>query len=92
MSDTEETLSVVRDVFEAFQAHDLDAFRALLADDAVLRDPSSGEVQRGPDAIVTAVKVTLDAIPDIHPEVRTCLRTENGLQPKLCAPARTLAS
>lgn len=68
-SDTKQTLSVARDVFEAFQAHDLDAFRTLLADDAVLRDPSSDEVQRGPDAIVTAVKVTLDAIPDLHPEV-----------------------
>lgn len=69
MSDTEQTLAVVRDVFEAFQAHDLDAFRALLADDAVLRDPSSDEVQRGPDAIVAAVKVVLDAIPDLHPTV-----------------------
>jgi len=69
MNDTKQTLSIVRDVFEAFQAHDLDAFRALLADDAVLRDPSSGQVQRGPDAIVAAVKVVLDAIPDIHPEV-----------------------
>lgn len=69
MSDTEQTLSVVRDVFKAFQAHDLDAFHALLADEAVLRDPSSDEVQRGPDAIVATVKVVLDAIPDLHPEV-----------------------
>lgn len=69
MNDTEQTLSVARDVFEAFQAHDLKAFRALLADDAVLRDPSSGEVQRGPDAIVAAVNVVLNAIPDLHPEV-----------------------
>ena len=70
MNDTEQTLSVARDVFEAFQTHDLDAFRALLADDAVLRDPSSGEVQRGPEAIVAAVNVVLDAIPDLHPEVK----------------------
>lgn len=69
MSDTDQTLSVVREVFEAFQVHDLEAFRTLLADDAALRDPSSDEVQRGPDAIVAAVKVVLDAIPDLQPHV-----------------------
>lgn len=73
MSDTEQTLSVVNDVFEAFRAHDLDAFRTLLASDAVLQDPSSGQVHQGPDAIVKAVKVTLKAIPDLHTEVKNII-------------------
>lgn len=69
MNHTDQTLSVVRKVFEAFQAHDLEGFRALLADDAALRDPSTAEVHRGPDAVVAAIKATLDAFPDLRPEV-----------------------
>jgi steroid delta-isomerase-like uncharacterized protein len=73
MTDSKETLSVARKVFEAFRDHDLDAFRALLADKATLRDPSSGDVRRGPDAIVEALQTVLDAIPDLHPEVETLI-------------------
>lgn len=69
MSNTDQTLSVVRNVFEAFQEHDVERFRAMLSDKAVLRDPSTEEVYRGPDAITATIKIVLDAFPDLRPEV-----------------------
>ena len=51
MSATVETLRVIGEVFAAFRAHDLGRFRALLAERAVLRNPSTGDVLTGPDAI-----------------------------------------
>lgn len=69
MSNTEQTLAIARRVFDAFQSHDLKAFRALLAEDAILRDPSSERVRRGPDAVVKAIEATLDAMPDVRPQV-----------------------
>lgn len=70
MSKANQTRSVVRAVFDAFQAHDLERFRALLSDDAVLREPSTEAVHRGSDAVVAAIKATLDAFPDLRPKVK----------------------
>jgi steroid delta-isomerase-like uncharacterized protein len=73
VTETTHTRSVVDDVFDAFRAHDLDAFREVLADDAVLRDPSSGQEHKGPDAIIDAVSVVLTAIPDLQVDVETVI-------------------
>ena len=69
MSTTEQTLSVVREAFEALQAHDLDAFRALLSDEVVLRDPSTGALQSGPDVIVADMRGSMEVFPDYRPGV-----------------------
>ena len=66
MSDSDQTLSVVREVFAAFDDHDLDHFRQLLADDAVLDVGGGALTIAGADAIVAAVGVTLVAVPDLR--------------------------
>lgn len=60
------TLSVVRAVFEAFDAHDLDRFRAFLAEDAILVVGATGRTIRGAEAVVAAVAVTFRLIPDLR--------------------------
>jgi ketosteroid isomerase-like protein len=69
MSTTEQTLSVVREAFEALQAHDLDAFRALLSEEVVLRDPSTGALQQGPAVIVADMRGSMEVFPDYRPGV-----------------------
>ena len=69
MTATDQTLRVINEVFTAFRAHDLGRFRALLSERAVLHNPSTGESFTGPDAIAAAVAVTLDAFPDLEPQV-----------------------
>ncbi len=66
MSTTTSTLALVKEVFAAFDAHDLDRFRDLLANDAVLNVGGGEESVQGADAIVAAVGVTLQAIPDLR--------------------------
>jgi ketosteroid isomerase-like protein len=68
---TDQTLRVIDEVFAAFRAHDLAQFRALLSERAVLHNPSTGESFSGPDAIAAAVAVTLEAFPDLEPQVTT---------------------
>ena len=60
------TISVVRAVFEAFDAHDLDRFRVLLADDARLVVGATGRTIEGAEAVVAAVAVTFRLIPDLR--------------------------
>jgi ketosteroid isomerase-like protein len=69
MNDSDRTLAVVRDVFAAFDAHDLDRFRGMLADDAVLRVAGGSMVFSGPEAISAAVGATMEAIPDLRVSV-----------------------
>lgn len=66
MSSSEETLSVIREVFSAFAAHDVGRFRALLAEDAEMRDAFAEQTFAGPDEIVAAVSVVLTAMPDLR--------------------------
>ena len=66
MTESDQTLSVVRQVFAAFAAHDLDAFRDLLHPDVVLHVGGGTTTIAGVDAIVAAVSVTLRAIPDLR--------------------------
>lgn len=69
MKSSEETLSVIRQVFAAFDEHDLEAFQALLSEDAVLIVAGGPQQFVGPEAIVEAVGVTLDALPDLRVKV-----------------------
>src|SRR5262245_66449614 len=66
MSESEQTLAVVRQVFAAFAAHDLRAFRDLLHPDVVLQVGGGPAAITGADAVVAAVSVTLQAIPDLR--------------------------
>ena len=59
MSAADETLRVIGEVFAAFRAHDVARFSALLAERAVLRNPSTGEAYTGPDTIAAVVGITL---------------------------------
>lgn len=65
-SRTDETLGVVREVFAAFDAHDLARFRRLLADDARLVVGASGQIIEGAEPVVAAVAVTFELIPDLR--------------------------
>src|SRR5262249_61350651 len=66
MSETDQPLAVVRQVFAAADAHDLDAFRALLHPEVVMQVGGSPVSLTGPEAVVAAVAVTLRAIPDVR--------------------------
>jgi steroid delta-isomerase-like uncharacterized protein len=71
MSESEQTLAVVRQVFAAFDAHDLDAFRTLLHPEVVMQVGGGPVSLTGPEAVVAAVAVTLRAIPDVRVTVTT---------------------
>ena len=66
MSESDQTLSVVRRVFAAFAAHDVDTFRDLLHPDIVLHVGGGPTTIAGIDAIVAAVSATVRAIPDLR--------------------------
>ena len=66
MSESEQTLSVVRQVLAAFAAHDVDAFRKLLNPEVVLNVGGGPTSIAGIDAVVAAVSVTLAALPDLR--------------------------
>lgn len=66
MNESERTLAIVTEVFAAFDDHDLDRFWALLADDAVLNVGGGEQTFRGAEAVVAAVRGTLEAIPDLR--------------------------
>jgi steroid delta-isomerase-like uncharacterized protein len=66
MSNTEQTLAVVRKVLDAFTAHDVNAFRDLLAPDAILHIGGGPTIVTGVDAILATVSITLQAIPDLR--------------------------
>jgi ketosteroid isomerase-like protein len=66
MSESDQTLSVVRRVFAAFAAHDVDTFRDLLHPDIVLHVGGGPTTIAGIDAVVAAVSVTVQAIPDLR--------------------------
>src|SRR5262245_29488269 len=66
MSESDQTLAVVRRVFAAFAAHDVRAFRALLHPEVVLQVGGGPASITGADAVVAAVSVTLQAIPDLR--------------------------
>src|SRR5262245_24317956 len=66
MSESEQTLAVVRQVFAAFAAHDLRSLRDLLHPDVVLPVGGGPATITGADAVVAAVSVTTQAIPDLR--------------------------
>jgi steroid delta-isomerase-like uncharacterized protein len=66
MSESEQTLAVVRRVFAAFAAHDVGAFRDLLHADVVLHIGGGKGTVTGADAVWAAVSITLQAIPDLR--------------------------
>lgn len=73
MSESDQTLSVVRRVLAAFAAHDVDAFRDLLDADVVLHVGGGPTTITGIDAVVAAVSVTVRAIPDLRVTVLSAI-------------------
>lgn len=73
MSPSAQTRSVVLEAFSALEAHDLDQFRSLLHEEAVLRTPATGDTHVGPDAIAGTLRPVLQAFPDLTPEVQTLI-------------------
>jgi steroid delta-isomerase-like uncharacterized protein len=68
---SDETLAVIDAVFAAFNAHEIEQFRVLLAPDVVMPDSSGvGPDLHGPEAVVSAVSVMADAFPDLRVTVR----------------------
>lgn len=65
-----DTRTLVDNVFSALQAHDLEQFRSLLHEDAVMKNPATGAVHRGPEAISARLRPVLQAFPDLTPEVQ----------------------
>lgn len=68
MNSSEDTLEIIHEVFAAFDAHDLDHFRSLLTPKTVMQD-ASGQIVKGPDAIISAVSMMLDAFPELRVSV-----------------------
>jgi len=73
MSESDQTLAVVRRVLAAFAAHDIDAFRDLLDADVVLHVGGGPTTVVGIDAVVAAVSVTVQAIPDLRVTVLSAI-------------------
>jgi ketosteroid isomerase-like protein len=69
MHDAPSTRVVVRRVFAALRAHDLDRFRSLLCPDATLENAVTGVAHRGPDRIAGQLRPLLAAMPDLTPEI-----------------------
>ena len=66
MPDSDATLAVVHAVFEAFDAHDLDRFRSLLAAGAILSANGGAQTVSGAEAVVEAVSLTFALLPDLR--------------------------
>jgi steroid delta-isomerase-like uncharacterized protein len=63
--------SIVDRVVAAIEARDADAFAALYAEDAILREPVFAEPSRGRDAIRQGEQALMEAFSDISVEVGT---------------------
>lgn len=59
---------LARAVFDAFNAHDVDAMRALWADDVVERFPD--ETLRGADALAASMRDLFTALPDARMDIQ----------------------
>jgi SnoaL-like domain len=56
--------------YAAWNAHDVDAVRALLTDDVRYEDPSAPQaVMHGPDEVANYVRAAFAGIPDLHLEM-----------------------
>ena len=66
MTDSEQTLAVVRKVLDAFASHDVLTFQELLHPDVILHIGGGPTTITGVDAVVATVSVTIQAIPDLR--------------------------
>ena len=60
---------LARAIFDAFNAHDVDAMRAVWADDVVERFPD--ETFHGAEALAAAMRELFEALPDGHMAIQT---------------------
>ncbi|MEL7451659.1 MAG: nuclear transport factor 2 family protein [Pseudomonadota bacterium] len=68
---------VIAAMFEAFNAHDVDALKAIYAPDAVVYSPESCEPRVGRDAIGASYAELFEQIPDVHDTVQTIVSEGN---------------
>jgi uncharacterized protein (TIGR02246 family) len=68
-----ETRALVNKVLSALQDHDLERFRSLLHKDAVMKNPATGAVHRGTEAIINTLLPVLQAFPDLTPEAQSVI-------------------
>ena len=71
------TRALVGEVFSALEDHDLERFRSLLHKDALMKNPATGAVHRGAEAISEALRPVLRAFPDLTPEVKDVVVDED---------------
>lgn len=69
---------VLRDLVQAFNEHDYDRIEGFLDVDCEFVDVATGEVSRGPDAIVDAFRRWEAAFPDLHVAEVNVVSTEVG--------------
>jgi steroid delta-isomerase-like uncharacterized protein len=66
----------IREVLDAINRHDVEAFSALYADDAVVHDPQYPEPLRGRSAIRRDMEDFLRTFPDLHGDLRSTIEAE----------------
>ena len=68
--ETHDNTAVVRDLFDAFNDHDLDRVAAMVSEDFELVDfAAEGQVFRGPQGIFQWLQIFLTALPDAKTEL-----------------------
>ena len=68
---------VIAAMFEAFNAHDVDALKAIYAADAKVYSPESCEPRVGREAIGASYAELFEQIPDVHDTVHTVISEGN---------------
>lgn len=66
MTESEQTLTVVRKVLATFASHDVHAFQDLLHPDVILHVGGGPITITGVDKVVATISVTVQAIPDLR--------------------------
>ena len=68
--ETHDNTAIVRDLFDAFNDHDLDRVAAMVSEDFELVDfAAEGQVFRGPQGILQWLQIFLRALPDAKTEL-----------------------
>lgn len=77
--DTQDNAAIVRDLFDAFNDHDLDRAAALVSEDFELMDfAADGQVFRGPQGLRQWLQIFLTALPDAKVELTNVVAAGEG--------------
>ena len=70
VTDEQQTVQVMQQMFEAFNKHDLEAMAALYAEDAVFVSPEMTEPKRGKAAVTEIYGPLFEMSPNVYDEVK----------------------